>query len=53
MRLLWFYNGIVHNIAILAAGRYLTGFAGGFTGIGLSLTGLALTYYLWKEMKGV
>ena len=42
-------NGIGHNVATLATGRYFDGFAGGYTGIALVLIGLPLMYYLWKE----
>ena len=42
-------NGLDHNVAMLASGRYYGGFAGGYTGIGLLLIGAPMLYYLWKE----
>ena len=42
-------NGIGHNVATLATGRYFDGFASGYTGIALVLIGLPLSYCLWKE----
>jgi hypothetical protein len=43
-------NGIGHNVATIATGRYFDGFAGGYTGIGLVLIGLPMMYALRKEM---
>ena len=43
-------NGVVHNIATIVTGRYFGGFAGGFTGIGLIIIGLALIYYLKRYL---
>ena len=43
-------NGLGHNIATMVTGRYFGGFAGGYTGIALLLTGPPLIYYLWKGM---
>ena len=42
-------NGIGHNIVTVVTGRYFRFAVGGFTGIGLILTGLPLVYYLNKE----
>ncbi len=46
-------NGIGHNIVTIITGRYFGFAAGGFTGIGLILTGLPLIYYLNREFRGV
>lgn len=46
-------NGLVHNIATIATGKYFGGFAGGWTGILLILTGLPLAYMLWGIRKNV
>jgi len=43
-------NGLGHNIAVIVTGRYFDGFAGGFSGIGLVLTGPLLIYHLRKSM---
>jgi len=42
-------NGVGHNMATLATGRYWDGFAGGMTGIGLILIGTPLLYLLRKK----
>ena len=42
-------NGLGHTVATLVTGRYWDGFAGGVTGIGLTLIGLSLLYLLRKE----
>ena|SRR5579872_1384035 len=47
---LMIFNGLGHNIATIATGRYFGGFAGGFTGIGLAVIGPAMIYYLRKEL---
>jgi hypothetical protein len=44
-------NGLGHNIVTIVTGRYFGFAAGGFTGIGLILTGLPLVYYLNKEYR--
>jgi hypothetical protein len=41
-------NGVGHNIATIATGRYFNGFAGGYTGIGLFFIGSVMIYFLWK-----
>jgi hypothetical protein len=35
-------NGVGHNIMTLATGRYFEGYAGGFSGIGLAVSGSVL-----------
>ncbi|MDD5362422.1 MAG: hypothetical protein PHN88_09840 [Ignavibacteria bacterium] len=42
-------NGLGHNIATIVTGKYFGGFAGGFSGIGLILSGIPLFCYLRKE----
>lgn len=44
-------NGLGHNIVTVVTGRYFGFAAGGFTGIGLILTGLPLIYYLNGEYR--
>jgi hypothetical protein len=44
-------QGIGHNIATILTGRYFDGFAGGFTGIGLIIIGIAMICYLLKGIK--
>ena len=44
-------QGIGHNIATIITGRYIDGFAGGFTGIGLLFIGSAMIYYLIKGIQ--
>jgi hypothetical protein len=44
-------NGLGHNIMTLAAGKYFGGYAGGFTGLLLILTGIPLAYMLWGVRK--
>jgi hypothetical protein len=44
-------NGIGHNLATIATGRYFDGFAGGFSGIGLTLIGVPLIYALGKGIR--
>ena len=46
-------NGLGHNVATVVTGRYFGFAAGGFTGIGLILTGIPLIYYLNREYKGI
>jgi hypothetical protein len=42
-------NGIGHHVATIVTGRYFGGFAGGFSGIGLILFGVPLSYFLIKN----
>lgn len=44
-------NGLGHNLATLITGKYFGGYAGGFSGIGLALSGLPLIYYLWNDLR--
>jgi len=46
-------NGLVHNIATIATGKYFGGFAGAGTGILLISTGIPLAYMLWGVRKKV
>lgn len=41
-------QGIGHNVATIITGRYINGFAGGYTGIGLLVISLPLVYFLYK-----
>ena len=43
-------NGAAHNLATLVTGRYLDGFAGGFTGLGLIVIGVMLILQLRRAM---
>lgn len=43
-------QAISHNIATIITGRYFDGFAGSYTGIGLFIISLPMTYFLWKGM---
>jgi phosphoglycerol transferase MdoB-like AlkP superfamily enzyme len=43
-------NGIGHNVATIATGRYFDGFAGGYSGIALVLVGSLLLYALRQEL---
>jgi hypothetical protein len=45
------FNGFVHNIATLITKRYFDGFAGGYTGIGLIVTGISLLYFLLRKKR--
>jgi hypothetical protein len=45
-------NGIGHNVLTLATGRYRGGYAGGFSGIGLVLSGLWLLSLLRRWGPG-
>jgi hypothetical protein len=38
------FNGLGHNVMTVATGRYFDGYAGGFSGLGLIVTGVA---FLW------
>ena len=42
-------NGLGHNAMTLAKGRYFNGFAGGFSGIGLIISGLFLIFVLCRK----
>ena len=42
-------NGLGHNVMTLATGRYLDGYAGGYSGIGLALSGALLLRLLLRE----
>ena len=44
-------QGIGHNVATILTGRYINGYAGGFTGIGLIIIGFAMIIYLLKGIK--
>jgi hypothetical protein len=44
-------QGIGHNIATIVTGRYINGYAGGFTGLGLIIIGFAMIIYLLKGIK--
>ncbi|MBN1573090.1 MAG: hypothetical protein JW984_07840 [Deltaproteobacteria bacterium] len=46
-------NGIGHNIVTIVTDRYFGFAAGGFTGIGLILTGIPLVYYLMGEYREI
>ena len=43
-------NGAGHNIATLFTGKYFNGFAGGFSGLGLIITGIPLFTILYKNI---
>jgi hypothetical protein len=43
-------NGIGHNIATIATGKYFGGYAGGFSGIGLMIFGIRLSFLLFKNI---
>lgn len=45
-------NGIGHNVMTLATGRYVDGYAGGFSGIGLAVSGMFLLIYLLRKPSG-
>jgi len=42
-------NGLGHNLMTLATGRYIDGYAGGYSGIGLALAGAVLIRFLLRE----
>ena len=44
-------NGLGHNVMTLATGRYLDGYAGGVSGIGLVLSGILLFRSLLRKEK--
>src|SRR5512136_3188111 len=44
-------NGVGHNIMTLATGRYFEGYAGGFSGIGLAVSGLVLLSLLRRDNR--
>ncbi|OGD16316.1 MAG: hypothetical protein A2V76_09535 [Candidatus Aminicenantes bacterium RBG_16_63_14] len=44
--------GLGHNIMTLATGRYLDGYAGGFSGIGLAISGTFLFVLLLRKSSG-
>lgn len=46
-------NGVGHNIMTLATGRYLDGYAGGFSGIGLAVSGTILIRSLLRKDPGL
>jgi hypothetical protein len=46
-------QGIGHNVATIITGRYFNGFAGGYTGIGLIITGTMMIYYLLKGIQTI
>jgi hypothetical protein len=43
-------QGIGHNVATIITGKYFGGFAGGYTGVGLLMISLPMTYLLYKSM---
>ena len=45
-------NGLGHNLLTLATGRYIDGYAGGFSGIGLAVSGIVLARSLLREGHG-
>jgi len=45
-------NGVGHNVMTLATGRYVGGYAGGFSGIGLAISGLILIVFLRGSVPG-
>jgi hypothetical protein len=42
-------NGIGHNIATIVTGKYFGGYAGGFSGLGLVIVGIPLSFLLFKN----
>jgi hypothetical protein len=44
-------NGIGHNIGTLISRRYFNGYAGGFSGFGLVLSGIPLLYFLLSSLR--
>ncbi len=46
-------NGIGHNLATIITGKYFDGYAGGFTGIGLVITGIPLLISFRKEIQNI
>jgi hypothetical protein len=46
-------NGLGHNIMTLATGRYLDGYAGGFSGLGLAVSGTILFRSLLRQDHGL
>jgi hypothetical protein len=46
-------NGLGHNIALAATGRYFGGFAGGISGIPMIILGLMLLRALLEERKAL
>jgi len=42
-------NGMGHNIATIATGKYFGGYAGGFSGLGLVIFGIPLSFLLLKN----
>ena len=47
------FNGIGHNTAAIITGKYFSGFAGGYSGIGLIGAGIPLVYYLRVHLKEI
>lgn len=47
------FNGLGHNIATIATGKYFGEFAGGFSGIGFLIICPFLIYYLSKSLKSM
>jgi hypothetical protein len=45
-------NGLGHNVMTLATGRYVDGYAGGFSGIGLAVSGTFLLIFLLRKPSG-
>jgi hypothetical protein len=44
-------QGIGHNLAVIITNRYFDGFAGGFTGIVMTIISPWLIYYLFKGFR--
>jgi hypothetical protein len=42
-------NGMGHNIATIVTGKYFGGYAGGFSGLGLVIFGIPLSFLLFKN----
>jgi len=45
------FNGIGHNMGALISKRYFNGYAGGFSGFGLVLSGIPLLYFLLLNLR--
>jgi hypothetical protein len=44
-------QGIGHNIATIVTGKYINGYAGGYSGIVLLIISIPMIYYLVKDIK--
>jgi hypothetical protein len=45
-------NGLGHNVMTLATGRYVDGYAGGVSGVGMIISGMFLLFYLLRKPSG-